>query len=196
MLRSLPLAVLPLVALAGCVTLRTGVGPTMTGRGQGGGEANIGFGAGGGLGEDRAWFVSERIGFALAPVEKDFGLVLQAQADYVSEEGAAHRDMGFAWRAGLRAGSRLVFVDKEDGEPVSYATIGAAVAMFPWSWAGSRGGGYENDKIGPLFPSLDQRGFTNLGFELSGERNFGLDGVADQWLISLALVFEVSFLPD
>jgi hypothetical protein len=160
-------------------------------------ELTIAMGAGNGLGKERAWFVSSKFGFALAPREKEFGLVLQASADYVSEVGAAERGKGPAWRAGLRYGARPVFGEEADGEKVTYLSAGAAVAVFPWSWAGSRGGSYqENEKMGDLFGSLDdQHGFLNVGFELAGERMFAKDA-DDAWLISLALVVEATFLPD
>ena len=185
MTRRLALALL--VLAPGCLTVRGSVGPVFTPRGQTGMDAAVTVGAGGGLGPDHGWFVTSKIGFALAPVEKEPGLVVQAGVDYVAQVPAP------AFRAGLRAGVRPVFGDEADGEALGYGTVGAAVAVFPWRRAGPRHDYSREDKLGSLFGH--QRGYHGLGVELGLERLFA-DGTESTWLIGLALVFDMTTLPD
>ncbi len=178
-------------SLPACITLRGAAGPVMTPDGHAGVEAAIAMGAGNGLGDHRGWFVSSKFGFSLEPIDKEPGLVLQACADYVSEKGAAERDHGLAWRAGARLGGRPVFVSEE--ETVGYMSVGAAVAVFPLSWAPRSYSGGGNEKMGDLFDFGDQRTYYNLGLELAAERLFSPEA-DDHWLLSLALVFDMSSL--
>lgn len=177
---------LPLLLLAGaapgCLTGRAAIGPSFTPAGPGL-DAAVTIGAGGGAGEQRAWYVVEEIGFVISPVDREPGLLVRAGVDYLSED-----DDGIPWRIGARVGGRPVV-----GSGQSYAAFGVTAALFPISRAGPAHDDSQEDKFGDFFGH--QRGYRNVGLEVGVERLVSGD-VPDEWLFTLRLVGELNTLPD
>jgi hypothetical protein len=139
------------LALAGCMDLHAGVGPSIPSRGQTGVQATAGIGVGWSFHDDEAVYVGTSGGVVTGDHARGILIESLSWIDYNLPV-----PVRLAGRAGVLFGRDRF---DERGRPL----VGAAVAVLPWH--GRKAGEHAHDKIGDIFPVTAM--LRGLGVELA-----------------------------